>query len=116
MHTTYVFVTLLAVAANLYAAYVDFRRAEWVVANMTRYGIPHSWLFWLGGAKAVGAAGLIIGFWMPRIGVLASFGLVVYFLGAVATVMRSRWYSHLRYPAPFLLLALGSLVLRLKAL
>lgn len=52
MHTTYVVVTLLAVAANLYAAYVDFMRAEWVVANMTRYGIPHSWLFWLGGAKA----------------------------------------------------------------
>lgn len=115
MHTAYNVVTMLAVAANLYAAYVDFIRAEWVVANMTRYGIPHSWLFWLGGAKAAGAVGLIIGFWIPPIGVLASFGLVVYFLGAVATVWRSRWYTHLRYPAPFLLLALGSLVLRIKA-
>jgi hypothetical protein len=33
----------------------------------------------------------------------------------MVTVARARYYSHLRYPAPFLLLAILSLVLRLMA-
>jgi hypothetical protein len=113
MFIAYAFVTLLAAAFNVYASYVDFVRSDWVVANMTRYGIPQSWLFWLGALKAAGAAGLVIGIAVPAIGLAASVGLVAYFVGAMVTVARSRWYSHLRYPAPFLLLALLSLVLRL---
>jgi DoxX-like family len=112
MFTAYVVVTLMAVALNTYAAYVDFIRAEWVVANMTRYGIPHSWLFSLGALKGAGAAGLVIGLIMPPIGIAASAGLVAYFIGAIVTVMRAGWYPHLRYPIPFLLLAVASLVLR----
>jgi hypothetical protein len=113
MFSAYVFVTLLTAAFSLYAGYVDFVRAEWVVANMTRYGVPDSWLFWLGALKAAGAAGLVLGIGVPAIGLAASGGLVVYFIGAMVTVVRARWYSHLRYPAPFLLLAALSLVLRL---
>lgn len=115
MFVTYVVVTLLTAALNAYAAYLDFARTEWVVANMTRYGIPHSWLFSLGALKAAGAAGLVIGITMPVIGVAASVFLVAYFIGAAATVVRAHWYSHLRYPTPFLLLAVASLVLRLAA-
>ena len=113
MFTTYVTVTLLAAGLSGWAAYVDFARAAWVIANMTRYGIPHSWLFWLGTLKAMGAVGLVIGIGLPLIGVAASLGLVLYFIGAVVTVVWSRYYSHLRYPAPFLLLAIASFVLRL---
>jgi hypothetical protein len=61
MFTAYVMVTLLAAGFIAWAAYVDFARAEWVIANMTKYGIPHSWLFPLGTIKAVGAIGLVIG-------------------------------------------------------
>jgi hypothetical protein len=113
MFIAYVFVTLLTAAFNVYASYMDFVRAEWVVANMTRYGVPHSWLFWLGALKAAGAAGLVFGIAVPAIGLSAAGGLVVYFISAMVTVVRARWYSHLRYPAPFLLLAVLSLVLRL---
>jgi hypothetical protein len=112
MFTAYVVVTLLAAAFNTYAAYVDFIRAEWVVANMTRYGIPHSWLSSLGALKVAGAAGLAVGLVMPPIGIAAAACLVVYFIGAMVTVMRAGWYSHLRYPTPFLVLAMASLVLR----
>ncbi len=35
---------------------------------------------------------------VPSIGVAASLGLVLYFIGAVVTVVRSGWYSHLRFP------------------
>jgi hypothetical protein len=115
MFIAYVIVTLLAVALNGYAAYVDFIRAEWVLANMTRYGIPHSWLNLLGALKAAGAVGLLVGIGAPLIGVSASIGLVVYFLGAIITVMRAQLYSDLRYPTPFLLFAMASLLLRLAA-
>ena len=106
-------VTVLAAASNVYAAYVDFARADWVIANMTSYGIPRSWLFSLGVLKALGAVGLLIGIAVPSVGVAASFGLVLYFIGAIVTVVRSRCYSHIRFPAPFLLLAAASLALRL---
>lgn len=115
MFTAYVVVTLIAAGFNAYAAYVDFARAEWVIANMNRYGIPRSWLFLLGALKALGAVGLLIGIRAPLIGLTASLGLVLYFIGAIVTVVRSRWYAHLRYPTPFLLLAMASLVLRLNA-
>ena len=74
MFTAYVIVTMLATAFNAYAAYVDFARAEWVIANMTRYGIPRSWLFSLGALKALGAVGLLIGIRVPSIGIAASLG------------------------------------------
>jgi len=115
MLTAYVVVTVIAAGLNAWAAYVDFVRAEWVIANMKSYGIPRSWLFWLGLLKAAGAGGLLLGIRVPLIGIAASFGLVLYFVGAIATVVRSKWYSHLRYPAPFLLLAAASLMLRLTA-
>jgi len=113
MFTAYVIVTLLTAALNAWAGYVDFARAEWVIANMTRYGIPQSWLFTLGFLKALGAVGLVLGLGVPSIGVAAALSLVLYFIGAIVTVVRAQWYSHLRYPIPFLLLASASLVLRL---
>ena len=72
MILSYVVVTLLTAAFNAYAAYLDFARAEGVVANMTRYGIPHAWLLSLGALKAAGAAGLVIGIAVPVIGVAAA--------------------------------------------
>ena len=116
MFTAYVMATLAAAGFSAWAAYVDFARAEWVIANMTRYGIPHSWLFSLGALKAMGAIRLVIGIGLPLIGAAASLGLVLYFIGAIITVIRSQLYSHVRYPAPFLLLAIASLVLRLTTL
>jgi hypothetical protein len=35
---------------------------------------------------------------------------VLYFVGAIVTVIRSGWYSDIPYPAVFLLLAIGSLI------
>ena len=113
MSTAYILVTVLAAAITAYAAYVDFRRAEWVLENMTNYGVPHSWLFLLGVLKAAGALGLVIGIAVPLIGAAAAIGLLAYFVGAIVTVVRARWYSHIGYPLIFLLPPVGSLVLLL---
>ena len=111
MFTAYIVVTVLAAAMTGYAAYVDFAGAEWVLDNMTKYGVPHSWLFLLGVLKTAGALGLLIGIGVPLIGAAAALGLVAYFVGAVVTVVRARWYSHVVYPVVFLLPPAASLVL-----
>ncbi|MGA7155847.1 MAG: DoxX family protein [Acidobacteriaceae bacterium] len=114
MFTLYVVVTLLAAAANFYAASNDFRRVGWLLTNMDRLGVPRTWLFTLGTLKTIGAAGLLVGIWRPDVGIVAAAGLVLFFLGAIISTLRVRWYSHLPFPAIWLLLAIGALMLRLS--
>jgi hypothetical protein len=113
MFIVYVVITIFTATANTYAAIVDFRRPRWVLDNMTRWGGSHSWLFPLGALKAAGALGLLLGIGVPLISVAAAIGLVLFFVGAIAVVIRARWYSHLPWPSMYLLLAVGSLALRL---
>jgi hypothetical protein len=113
MFTAFVIVIVAAAAADTFAAIVDFLRPQWVLDNMTKWGGSHSWLFTLGALKAAGALGLLAGIGVPLIGIAAAIGLVLFLTGAIAVVIRARWYSHLPWPATYLLLAIGSLALRL---
>ncbi|MDG4827658.1 DoxX family protein [Asanoa sp. WMMD1127] len=113
--STYVAVTAIAAAANAAAATMDFARPRWILTNMTRYKVPHSWLPLLGTAKAAGAAGLLVGLAAPAIGALSAGCLVAYFGGAVVTVVRARCWSHLPSPLFFLALAAAPLVLTARA-
>lgn len=115
MSTAYVVVTLLAAAMVAFSAASVFRHAEWVVGPLADYGVPRSWWPWLGVAKAAGAAGLLVGLFVPVIGVLAGIGLVLYFSGAAITVLRARWYSHVPYPLLYMAPVVGSLALRSAA-
>ena len=112
MTVALVLVTLLTVAANAWAASVDATRPAWVLANMSRLGVPEARLGVLGALKAAGAVGLAVGLALPPIGVAAATGLVLFFVGAIVTVVRARWWAHW-YPVAFLLLAAASLALRL---
>lgn len=67
--TAYVVVTVLAAAMVAFSAGAVFLRASWVVQNLIDYGVPRSWCGWLGAAKAAGAAGLLVGLFVPIIGV-----------------------------------------------
>ena len=115
MSTAYVVVTILAAAWVGYSAAAVFFRAKWVVQALTDYSVPRSWWPWLGTAKAAGAAGLVVGLFVPTIGVMAGIGLVLYFTGAVITVVRARWYSHVPFPLLYMAPVLGSLALGLPA-
>jgi hypothetical protein len=116
MFTAYVVVAVLAAVANATAAAFDFLRADWVLANMTKVGVPRSWLFPLGALKTAGALGLLVGIGVPLIGVAASAGLILFFVGAVATHVRAHAEAlSYAYPGTFLLLALGSLAPRLAS-
>lgn len=113
MFTAFIIVTVFTAAANTYAAIVDFRRPQWVVENIIKWGGSPSWLLPLGVLKAAGALGLLIGVGLRFIGVAAGFGLALFFVGAISIVVRARWYSHLPWPTTYLLLAIASLALRL---
>ncbi len=91
MFTAYIAVTIFVAAANTYAAIVDFRRPQWVVDNITQWGGSPSWLFILGVLKAAGALGLLVGIGVSLIGVAAAVGLVLFFVGAIAVVIRAGW-------------------------
>ena len=111
MSTTYVVVTLVAAAMVGFSAVSVFVRAKWVVQPLADYGVPRSWWPWLGTAKAAGAAGLVAGLFVPVIGVIAGVCLVLYFTGAVVTVVRARWYSHIPFPLLYVAPVVGSLAL-----
>jgi hypothetical protein len=113
MSVAHVVVTLLAAAMAGYSGAVVLTRAQWIIKALTDYGVPRSWWPWLGAAKLAGAVGLVVGLFVPVIGVAAGVGLVLYFTGAVVTVVRARWYAHIPFPmvyaAPVIAaLALGS--------
>ncbi|MCD9143664.1 DoxX family protein [Streptomyces albireticuli] len=98
MSTTSLVVTVLAAVMSGFSAGSVFAGAPWVVEPMADYGVPRSWWTWLGAAKAAGAAGLLAGLFVPVVGVLAGVGLVLYFTGAVITVLRARRYAHVPFP------------------
>jgi hypothetical protein len=110
-HMVHIIVTVLAAAWVAFSAYSILTRAAWVVDPLTSYGVPSSWWPWLGAAKAAGAAGMLVGLLVPVIGVLAGIGLILYFLGAVVTVLRARSYSTVVYPLLYLVPVVAALVL-----
>ena len=110
----YVVVTVVTAAANAFAATVDFTRPQWLLANMAKARVPPAWLFSLGALKAAGALGLLVGIGVPLLGLAASVGLVLFFIGAIITHVRARYWN-IAPPAAFLLLAVSSLVLRVAS-
>lgn len=111
MTIAYVIVTIVAALWVGFSAYSIFAKASYVVDPLRHYGVPESWWFWLALAKAAGALGLLAGLFLPYIGIAAGIGLVLYFLGAVVTVLRARSYNTLVAPLMYLAPAAAALVL-----
>ncbi|HEU5432902.1 MAG TPA: DoxX family protein [Thermomicrobiales bacterium] len=112
MFAAFIVVTLLAVAANGFAAGADFVHYNQVAVNMRRAGVPESWMTPLGVLKAAGALGLLVGIVVPPIGIAAAVGLVLFFVGAIVTHLRGHFYAF-TFPVGFLALAVAALALRL---
>ncbi|MFF2044545.1 DoxX family protein [Kitasatospora sp. NPDC058170] len=111
MSVTYVVITSLAAFMAGFSGASIFFRAGFVVDPLVEYGVPRAWWNWLGVAKVAGAAGLVAGFFLPVIGVLAAVGLVLYFAGAAITVLRARSFGHVQWPLIYMAPAVASLFL-----
>jgi hypothetical protein len=90
MHVVYIAITLLAVAANSYAASLNFAGAESVKEVADRLHVSRSWMIPFGLLLAFGAAGLLIGFAAPALGTIAALGLILYFVCALSAHLRAR--------------------------
>ncbi|MEU4318617.1 DoxX family protein [Nocardia fluminea] len=102
MFTAYVIVTVVAALWVGFSAFSLLRRAPFVVEPLVEYGVPQTWWTPLGIAKALGSIGLLIGLFVPVIGILAAIGLILYFTGAVVTVLRARSYKTVAFPVLYL--------------
>src|SRR3954469_13221740 len=71
---TYIVVTILAAAANIFSATLDFIRYKPILINMAKVGVSESWITTLGILKAAGALGLVIGIGVPAVGIAAAAG------------------------------------------
>jgi hypothetical protein len=113
MSAALVTLTVLTAAWVGFSAFSLLRRAAFVVDPLVRYGVPESWWTPLGLAKAAGALGLLTGLAVPLIGRLAAIGLVLYFLGAIVTVLRARSYRTVVYPLLYLVPVVATLAVGL---
>lgn len=108
-----VLAALLGVAAGA-SALQKLRRDPAVVASMHAVGVPDSRIPVLAVLELLGVIGLIAGIWIPWLGVAASVGLSLYFLGAVLAHLRVRSSVKDAVPAVvILLIALATLALEL---
>ncbi|WP_214409872.1 DoxX family protein [Sphaerisporangium fuscum] len=115
MSTAHVIITVLTAAWVGFSGFSLLRRADFVAKPLIEYGVPQSWWPWLGTAKAAGAIGLLAGLAVPPIGVAAAIGLVLYFAGAVVTVLRARSYKTVVFPLLYLAPVVVTLVLSTAA-
>ena len=88
------------------------KQAQVVEVIHGRVGVPLSWFPMLASAEIAGAVGLIIGLWVPALGMAAAIGVVLYFVGAVIAHLRAN-DRDLFSPVVAMLLAAAALVLRL---
>lgn len=108
-----VLATLLGLAAGG-SALQKLRRDPMVMASMRAVGVPESRVSLLAVLEILGAIGLIVGIWIPWVGVAATAGLALYFLGAVIAHVRVRSAAKEALPAVvILLIALVTLALQL---
>ncbi|GAA3548844.1 hypothetical protein GCM10022419_031460 [Nonomuraea rosea] len=110
--TAYVVVTLLASAVNGVAAVANLIGHDYPKKQADKMRVPRSWTLPLGTLLAAGSLGLLAGFAVPVLGILAAAGLVLYFLGAFAAHLRARNH-HLGVWAVFFSLAVAALVVNL---
>jgi uncharacterized membrane protein len=82
-----------------------------VVESLGKAEVPDHWYPGLAALKMAGAVGLIVGLWVPAIGIAAAAGLVLYFIGAAVFHVRAG-DRNIAPPAILAVVSLAALVLR----
>jgi hypothetical protein len=84
----YVTVTVIASLFTGSAAVTYLIGHDYPKAQVDMKRLPRSWMPMLGSFLAAGSIGLLVGFAVPLIGILAAAGLVLYFVGALIAHLR----------------------------
>ncbi len=88
MVAAYVTITILASVFTAIAAATYLIGHDYPKAQMDMKRLPRTWMPMLGTFLALGSVGLLAGFAIPVLGILASVGLVLYFVGALIAHLR----------------------------
>ena len=112
MFITYVAVTLVAATFVGGAALANLIGHDYSKEQADKNRVPRSWIRPLGVVLAAGALGLLVGFAVPVLGILAAAGLVLYFVCAFAAHVRANNYQ-LGPWAMYASLAVAALVINL---
>lgn len=83
----------LLAAVLLGDALASIRPPSFIADCLTGVGLPRDWWWTLIVAKLLAATGLVVGIWVPGVGLAASVGVFAYFLCAVAAHIRARFYG-----------------------
>src|SRR6266481_9253562 len=114
MHTAYLVVTLAFALMVFYSGVGKIRRDPLPVRVIHEtVGVPLKYFPLLAACEFAGALGLVVGIWLPPIGIAAGIGLVLYFVGAVVSHLRVGDIKGIGSAAFMLVLAAGALTLRI---
>src|ERR1700744_5527008 len=90
MHVSYVVVVLLLTTLLVASAAGKLAGHQLQLKTLRAVGFPENQIWMLAVAELAGALGLIVGLLvLPTLGLLASVGVICYFLGAVAAHLRA---------------------------
>lgn len=105
--------TLLGLAAAG-SALGKLRRVPRVVESMHSVGVSDSQMRVLAALELLGALGLVVGIWIPIIGIAAAACLTLYFLGALVAHLRAKQpFKDATAPLGLAVLALVTTILQL---
>ncbi|GLZ80843.1 membrane protein [Actinorhabdospora filicis] len=111
MELAYKIVTVVAALWVAFSAYSLWTKKAYTADPLRAYGVDEKFWGVLGALKLAGAVGLVVGFWIPFLGVAAGIGLILYFLGALVFIVRAKWFGHIAAPMMYLLPVGASLIL-----
>lgn len=101
--------TIVCIVANAVEVIAKLLRARFVQQNCAAVGIDRKWLPHLAAVEGAGVVGLIVGLaGAPPIGLLASLGLIGFFVVATAVHVQMRVLHNIAFPVLFLALAVAS--------
>src|SRR5262245_27370567 len=89
MGTAYLVVTIILAAMVLFSGVGKLRNDPHIVKVIHQtVGVPMKYFPALAACEFAGAVGLVVGILWPLLGVAAGVGLVIYFVGAIASHLR----------------------------
>jgi hypothetical protein len=108
-----VILTTLLGLATAFSAVGKFTMNPKAAEMLRHLGLTDGQIRTLGVVEVAGALGLLIGTWIPILGLLAAIGFVLYFLGALIAHVRSKDAAKDMGPA-LILLVLSIIVMILQ--
>jgi len=114
MHAAYLVIALVFALMVSYSGLGKIRRHPLQVRVVHEtVGVPLKYFPLLAACEFAGALGLVVGIWVPVIGIAAGIGLVLYFVGAIVSHLRVGDIKGIGSAVFMLVLAVAAVALRL---